>query len=58
MQLELDDSEVEELRRLLSGALGELSSEIADTDNAQFARELRARRDALRGIEERLGVGH
>jgi len=58
MQLEIDDIEAEELRRLLSGALSELSSEIADTDNAQFARDLRARRDVLRQIGERLGTGH
>jgi hypothetical protein len=55
MQLELSDAEVAELRQLLDSALGELSTEIADTDNAQFARELRARRDALRAVQERLG---
>jgi hypothetical protein len=55
MQLELDDGEADELRRLLDGALGELSSEIADTDNAQFGRQLRTRRDLLRAIRERLG---
>jgi len=57
MQLELDQSEVEALRSLLSGALGELSSEIADTDNAAYARELRARRDLLRSVQERLSEG-
>jgi hypothetical protein len=57
MQLPLEDDEVAELSRLLSGALSELSSEIADTDNAQYSRELRARRDLLRAIEQKLTRG-
>ncbi len=56
MELGLSDEEANELRRLLEGALSELSSEIADTDNAMYVRELRARRDSLRGILERLGA--
>ena len=56
MQLELDDADVRELRTLLAGALGDLSSEIANTDNAQYVRDLRARRDRLRAIGERLGA--
>lgn len=55
MQLELTEAEAAALRQLLEGALGELSTEIADTDNAQFARDLRARRDSLRAVLERLG---
>ena len=47
MELGLSDEEANELRRLLEGALSELSSEIADTDNAMYVRELRARRDSL-----------
>ncbi len=54
MRLELDDNEANELRQLLSGALSELSSEIADTDNAQYAREIRSRRETLEGIQHRL----
>jgi hypothetical protein len=54
MQVELDTAEVAELRSLLTSALGDLSSEIAGTDNPQFVRELQARRDLLRSIEERL----
>lgn len=57
MQLVLEENEAAELRRLLSGALSELSSEIADTDNAQYTRELRARRELLRAIEEKLQAG-
>ncbi len=57
MQLGLQEEEAAELRRLLMGALSELSSEIADTDNAGYARQLRARRELLRSIEEKLGPG-
>jgi hypothetical protein len=57
MELRLSDDEAEELRRLLTGALSELSSEIADTDNAQFVRELRAQRDLLRSVEQKLAAG-
>jgi hypothetical protein len=57
MQLVLEENEAAELRHLLSGALSELSSEIANTDNAQYTRELRARRDLLRAVEEKLQAG-
>lgn len=56
MQLELDEGEAAELRRLIDHELGELTSEIADTDNARFGRELRVRRDLLKGIQGRLSV--
>ena len=56
MQLALDDNEVRELRGLLASALSELTSEIADTDNAQFSRDLQARRDVLRAIEGKLAA--
>ena len=54
MQLVLEDDEANELRRLLEGALSELTSEIADTDNPQYSRDLQARRDLLRAVEEKL----
>jgi hypothetical protein len=54
MQLVLEDDEVRELRSLLIAALSELTSEIADTDNAQFSRDLQARRAVLRSVEEKL----
>lgn len=57
MQLELNDDEAFALRQLLEGSLGELSAEIADTDNPRFGRDLRAHRDALRAILLRLGGG-
>jgi hypothetical protein len=55
MRLELDDTEAEELRMLLTGALADLSHEIADTDNASYRKNLRARRDALESVRSRLG---
>lgn len=50
MQLELTDTEREELARLVAGALSDLSSEIADTDNPEFRRLLRERRSNLATI--------
>jgi hypothetical protein len=57
MQLHLDDEQADELRTLLTHALGELSSEIADTDNAAFQRSLRDRRRQLQSIAQQLEVG-
>jgi len=39
-----------ELQRLLEGTLGDLSSEIADTDNAEYRAGLRERRSVLESI--------
>jgi hypothetical protein len=50
MELSLDDKQAEELRRLLTQVLGDLSSEIAATDNPEFRRSLRERRDLLHMI--------
>jgi hypothetical protein len=58
MDLQLEDEEAIELRRLLTEALSELGSEIADTDNASFRRTLRARRELLEGVRSKLvGAG-
>lgn len=57
MNVELDDEEAEELRAVLDGVLGELSTEIADTDNAAFRASLNRRRDLIRGVHERLLAG-
>jgi hypothetical protein len=38
------------LHEVLESTLGELRMEIANTDNAQFRRGLRAREDTLRAI--------
>jgi hypothetical protein len=45
MELRLDEAEATELRELLTETLKELSSEIADTDNAEYQRTLRSRRE-------------
>ncbi len=55
MELTLTDAEVTELRDLLDGALGDLSSEIADTDNPGYRVTLKSRRSDLQAVRERLG---
>jgi len=50
MQLTLDDEQADELHKLLTQALGDLSSEIAATDNPNFKRTLRDRRHQLHAI--------
>jgi hypothetical protein len=54
MQLTLTESEATELRDLLDGALGDLSSEIADTDNPSYRLVLKERREALRAVRAQL----
>lgn len=50
MQIELTPMELSDLGDLLRGALGELSSEIAATDNAAYRDGLRARRVSLESV--------
>ena len=50
MQLTLTDTEATELRDLLDGALGDLSSEIADTDNPGYRLGLKERRTHLQAL--------
>ena len=50
MHIELTDEQVADLGDLLRGALGDLSSEIAGTDNAAYREGLRARRASLEGV--------
>ena len=50
MLIELTEAQCAELQRLLESSLGDLSTEIADTDNATFRRELRERRDVLESV--------
>ena len=58
MELTLTDVEASELRDLLDGSLGDLSSEIADTDNAGYRVALKERRERLRAVRHKLaGVG-
>lgn len=54
MELQLDDTQARELHDLLTQTLGDLSSEIADTDNPTFQRMLRDRRDQLRAILQQI----
>ena len=55
MQLHLDDKQSDELRTLLTHALGKLSWEIADTDDAAFQRSLQDQRRQLQSISRHLG---
>lgn len=55
MEVELDVQQVDALRSVLDDALGDLSHEIADTDNASFREGLRTRRDVLQEIRVKLG---
>ena len=54
MDLHLEDDQIEDLHNLLLQVLGELSSEIADTDNPSFQRALRERRRRLQSIAQQL----
>ena len=55
MRIELTDEQVVDLGELLRGALGDLSSEIAATDNPTYRDGLRARRASLEGVLTQLG---
>jgi hypothetical protein len=58
MELTLTDTEATELRDLLDGSLGDLSSEIADTDNPTYRLLLKERRTRLQAVRAQLaGVG-
>ncbi len=57
MELVLSDAELVDLRDLLDGTLGDLSLEIADTDNAAYRVALKERRDRLKGMRVRLNTG-
>ena len=54
MILDLSQEIAEELRVTLEQVIGDLSSEIADTDNPAFHRELDARRERLRSVHSQL----
>ncbi len=55
MQIELSAEEAAEVRDLLGQVLGDLSQEIADTDNPDYRRGLQARRERLVAVQARLG---
>jgi hypothetical protein len=50
MLLELTEGQCAELQKLLEGALGDLSSEIAGTDNFEYRQGLRERRATLEAV--------
>jgi len=50
MELTLTDAQATELRDLLEGSLGDLSSEIADTDNPSYRLALKERRTRLQAV--------
>ena len=50
MLLELTEGQCAELQKLLEGALGDLSSEIAGTDNPEYRQGLRERRAQLEAV--------
>ena len=55
MILDLSQSLAEELHDTVTGVLGDMSTEIADTDNPAYRRTLEARRDRLRSVLAQLG---
>ena len=56
MNLHLDQDAAEELASVLHSVLGDLSTEIADTDNAAFRRSLLDRRRLLEGIAAQVAI--
>ncbi|HLM96623.1 MAG TPA: hypothetical protein VK283_09915 [Acidimicrobiales bacterium] len=56
MKIELTDAQAADLVELLRGALGDLSSEIAATDNAAYREGLRVRRASLESVLELLSA--
>jgi len=53
-QLTLTDEETEALIILLKGNLADLSYEIADTDRSEFRDQLKARREVLVNLQEKI----
>jgi hypothetical protein len=56
MTLDLSEELAVELRETLDAVMSDMSSEIADTDNAAFRRGLEDRRERLRSILVLLGT--
>jgi hypothetical protein len=54
MWIELEEGDLELLDDVLATAIGELSPEIADTDNPAFRRDLKTRRDRLVAVRAHL----
>jgi hypothetical protein len=56
VHLELTDEQAQTLLSVLDEVLGELTSEIAATDNASYRASLSHRRDLIRQIRSGLGA--
>lgn len=50
MLIEISEEQARELHELLESSLGDLSSEIAGTDNAEYRQGLRQRRTVLESV--------
>ena len=50
MLIELNEAQCAELQQLLESSLGDLSTEIAATDNAEYRQALRVRRRVLESV--------
>jgi hypothetical protein len=57
MQMELTEEQASDLADLLRGALGDLSSEIAATDNPAYRDGLRSRRSSFEAALAQLDSG-
>jgi hypothetical protein len=55
MDVRLDEGQAAVLAEVLDEVLGDLSAEIADTDNPEYRAALKRRRDHLRTVREQLG---
>jgi len=55
MDLRLDEGQAAVLAEVLDEVLGDLSAEIADTDNPEYRAALNRRRDNLRSVRQQLG---
>lgn len=58
MQLEFSETQADAVRAVLEGAIAEMASEIADTDNPRFRAGLEDRRRALREVQTALGPSY
>lgn len=54
VNLELTEEQAAEIKSLLDGSLGDMSAEIADTDNPRFRESLVRRRQQLTEVAGRL----
>lgn len=55
MHLDLTSDQASELALLLDSALGDMSHEIASTDNYEYRAELKERREVIKSVRGQLG---